>query len=154
MDGVCRRTGCGSIPSILMITAFPIERYARDAALAGAQGIVAKRSLQCIRNATAAVAAGAIWDNAAPEAGFDIARRAHERLVAAGRTDVPTKLSARECEILCWYAEGLTTRQVSERTGLSVNTVKTYTSRAMDKLGAATRGQAIALLIGREAPPR
>lgn len=149
----CRRIReRGDVPPILLVTAFPVERYARDAALSGAQGIVAKRSLRRIRDAVAAVAAGRTWDGDAPEAGFDVARRAHERLAAddatGRRRGAPADLSARETEILRWYAKGLTTRQVSERTGLSVNTVKTYTRRAMDKLGAATRGQAIADMIG------
>nr|WP_274608177.1 helix-turn-helix transcriptional regulator [Bifidobacterium phasiani] len=56
-------------------------------------------------------------------------------------------MSASETEILRWYARGLTTRQVSELTGLSANTIKTYTRRAMDELDAATHGQAIAKFI-------
>lgn len=66
----------GDMP-ILMITAFPIERYARDAAQAGAQGIVAKRSLRRIRSAIIAVADGTTWHEDAPDAGFDATRRAY-----------------------------------------------------------------------------
>lgn len=157
MPGIeaCRRIRerDGDMP-ILMITAFPIERYARDAAQAGAQGIVAKRSLRRIRTAIAAVATGSTWREDAPDAGFDTARLAHERLAtpdaAEDRRNRRTDLSTRETEILRWYARGLTTRQVSELTGLSANTIKTYTRRAMDKLDAATRGQAIAKLIEHE----
>lgn len=45
------------------------------------------------------------------------------------------------------YADGLTTQQVGERLGLSENTVKTHTKRAMAKLNARTRSQAIAIWL-------
>lgn len=147
----CRRIReRGAVPPILLITAFPLHRYAADAARAGAQGIVAKRDLRRVREAVARVASGTTWNDDTPDTVFEIASRSHDRLAreSGGAADADVvRLSTRETEILLAYAHGLTTRQVSEQIGLSVNTVKTYTRRAMDKLGAGTRGQAIASFI-------
>lgn len=54
-------------------------------------------------------------------------------------------LTPRELEILGLIAEGLSTREMAERVGVSENTVKTHTSRVLDKLGARRRTQAVQL---------
>ena len=52
-------------------------------------------------------------------------------------------LTPRELEMLVLMAEGLSNREIAERAFVSENTVKTHTSRVLDKLGAARRTQAI-----------
>jgi DNA-binding CsgD family transcriptional regulator len=54
-------------------------------------------------------------------------------------------LSAREREVLALLAEGMRTREVADRLSLSPVTVRTYVERSMEKLGALTRTQAVAL---------
>ena len=54
-------------------------------------------------------------------------------------------LTPRELEILGLIAQGLSTREMAERVGVSENTVKTHTSRVLDKLGARRRTQAVQL---------
>lgn len=54
-------------------------------------------------------------------------------------------LTPRELEILGLIAEGLSTREMAERVGVSENTVKTHAGRVLDKLGARRRTQAVQL---------
>jgi two-component system nitrate/nitrite response regulator NarL len=53
-------------------------------------------------------------------------------------------LSSREREILVLVSEGLTTNQIGEQLNLAEGTVKTYVSRAYEKLGVNSRAAAIA----------
>lgn len=54
-------------------------------------------------------------------------------------------ITPRELEVLQLIAEGLSTREMAERLFVSENTVKTHTSRVLDKLGASHRTQAVQL---------
>lgn len=139
---------------ILAITSFPLRRYAAAVAQAGVQGIVAKRNLRTIAAALECVVSGHVYlpDELAetmPDLHFELPVQAHRRIVAEtlGGQAVKPVLSDRETAIIARYARGQTTLQVGECLGLSENTVKTYTKRAMAKLGAKTRGQAIALWL-------
>jgi two-component system nitrate/nitrite response regulator NarL len=60
------------------------------------------------------------------------------------RNDERSKLSFRETEILELMAEGLPNTAIGERLNVSESTVKTYASRAFEKLGVSNRGAAIA----------
>ena len=52
-------------------------------------------------------------------------------------------LTPRELEILELIAQGLSNREIAERVSVSENTVKTHSSRVLDKLGARRRTQAV-----------
>src|SRR5687768_18380196 len=56
-------------------------------------------------------------------------------------------LSAREREILSYLAEGLSGAAIAQRLVLSPETVRTHVRNAMEKLGASTRSQAVALAL-------
>lgn len=56
-------------------------------------------------------------------------------------------LSAREREILSYLADGLSGAAIAERLVLSPETVRTHVRNAMEKLGASTRSQAVALAL-------
>jgi DNA-binding CsgD family transcriptional regulator len=68
-----------------------------------------------------------------------------ERAAAPAKTSKP--LSAREQEILGYLAEGLSGAAIAERLVLSPETVRTHVRNAMEKLGASTRSQAVALAL-------
>jgi DNA-binding CsgD family transcriptional regulator len=53
-------------------------------------------------------------------------------------------LAPRELDVLAWVAEGSTNAAVARRLGLRPETVKSYLRSAMRKLGAHTRGEAVA----------
>jgi DNA-binding CsgD family transcriptional regulator len=60
----------------------------------------------------------------------------------------PITLSPREYEILGLLAEGLTGREIARRLFLSPETVRTHIRNATKRLGAKTRVQAVALMLG------
>ena len=57
------------------------------------------------------------------------------------------RLSAREREVLGLVADGLTSDQAAARLGVSAETIQTHVRRAMRKLDARTRTQAVATAI-------
>jgi len=58
-------------------------------------------------------------------------------------------LSNREREILALLADGLVNKQIAARLGISTNTVKTHLELLCDKLGVATRAEAVATRVKR-----
>ena len=68
-------------------------------------------------------------------------------LVRAGATAPHLTLSAREREILRHLADGETNDEIAKALFLSPDTVRTYLRRAMEKLEADTRTQAVAIAL-------
>ncbi|PYO48130.1 MAG: hypothetical protein DMD72_08235 [Gemmatimonadetes bacterium] len=60
-----------------------------------------------------------------------------------------TVLTNREREILALLADGLVNKQIAARLGISANTVKTHLELLFDKLGVATRAEAVATGVKR-----
>ncbi|HKR10216.1 MAG TPA: helix-turn-helix transcriptional regulator [Gemmatimonadaceae bacterium] len=56
-------------------------------------------------------------------------------------------LSRREREILALLADGLVNKQIAARLGISTNTVKTHLELLFEKLGVATRAEAVATAV-------
>ncbi len=54
-------------------------------------------------------------------------------------------ITRREFEILELIAQGMSNREIAEKLFVSENTVKTHSSRVLDKLGAKRRTQAVQL---------
>jgi DNA-binding CsgD family transcriptional regulator len=54
-------------------------------------------------------------------------------------------ITPREMEILELIAQGMSNREIAEKLFVSENTVKTHSSRVLDKLGARRRTQAVQL---------
>jgi two-component system, NarL family, response regulator YdfI len=55
------------------------------------------------------------------------------------------ELTTRELEVLAMLAEGLANREIADRLGVSDHTIKFHISSILDKLGAATRTEAVTL---------
>ncbi len=68
----------------------------------------------------------------------------------AAAADPLACLTARERELLERLAEGLSNEGLARRFGLSPNTVKFHLRNLYEKLGAANRAQAVAVLLGRD----
>ncbi|MGO1075134.1 response regulator transcription factor [Inquilinus sp. CA228] len=68
----------------------------------------------------------------------------------AAAADPLACLTGRERELLERLAEGLSNEGLARRFGLSPNTVKFHLRNLYEKLGAANRAQAVAVLLGRD----
>jgi DNA-binding NarL/FixJ family response regulator len=68
-------------------------------------------------------------------------------IASVGNSDAV--LSKREREILALLADGLVNKQIAARLGISTNTVKTHLELLFDKLGVATRAEAVATGVKR-----
>jgi DNA-binding NarL/FixJ family response regulator len=60
---------------------------------------------------------------------------------------VITRLTPREREVLQLIADGLGNRQVASALHVSQDTVKTHVSNVLNKLGASSRANAVAIAI-------
>jgi DNA-binding NarL/FixJ family response regulator len=128
-----------NVPSVqtVIFSAYGDKRLLSDALMAGARGYVMKGSppedlLRAVRTVTEGKA-------------FVDPSLSPTLLLATGATDVP--LSEREREILQLLAEGYHTEEVARRIGLSAETVKSDTKRAIQKLEADTRVHAVAIAL-------
>ena len=59
-------------------------------------------------------------------------------------TEIAAVLTNREREILALLADGLGNKQIAARLGISTNTVKTHLELLFEKLGVASRAEAVA----------
>jgi DNA-binding NarL/FixJ family response regulator len=128
-----------SAPSVktVMFSAYGDRRLLSDAIAAGARGYVMKGSPpeDLLRAVRTVVAGKAFVDPSLSP-----------MLVMTDRVlDAP--LTEREREILQLLAEGLHTEEAARRMGLSAETVKSDTKRAIQKLEADTRVHAVAIAL-------
>jgi len=110
---------------------------AREALGAGARGVLSRERLdeQLLPAVQAAVLGLLVVDDSFGEALL-------RPLPAADALVEP--LTPRETEVLQLLAEGLTNRRLGERLGISEHTAKFHVNAILGKLGARTRGEAIA----------
>ena len=116
---------------VLIISMYPEEQYATRALKAGAQGYLTKQSasdelvlavrkiLSGKRYISPAFAEKMILDFEA-----DVERPPHE------------KLSNRELQVMRILGKGKTLKEISEELHLSINTIRTYRVRILEKIGA------------------
>jgi len=64
-------------------------------------------------------------------------------------TELSEEITSRETDVLRMLAEGLVNKDIAARLGISEHTVKFHISSILDKLGASTRTEAVALGIRR-----
>jgi DNA-binding NarL/FixJ family response regulator len=126
-------------PSVktVVFSAYGDKRLLSDAISAGARGYVMKGSPpEDLLRAVRAVTSGKPFVD--PSLSPTL-------LMTQGMAEAP--LSEREREILQLLAEGYHTEEVARRIGLSAETVKSDTKRAINKLEADTRVHAVAIAL-------
>ena len=138
---VCRRIrkNTSAVP-VLAMTAFSLDYYVKDAALSGAQGIVAKTNREGMRHAIRTITSGGTWGPM-----FDTTTIAHIRLK---NQPMRKLLTGRESEAMNLAATGLRLRDVATRMSVSESTVKTLIANARSKLGASSLREAVAVWTG------
>lgn len=134
--------------AVLVVTMHDDPALVRQAVESGASGYVLKgigrrellASLEAVRHGESVLNPALLRATLASGAGEP---------PSASRGERDNPLSAIEQEMLRLVAEGLTNREIAARLRWSVGTVKKYLQRALEKLGAGDRTQAVVEAIRR-----
>jgi DNA-binding NarL/FixJ family response regulator len=127
---------------VLVVTTFNLDEYVYQALRAGASGFLLKdsppdRLLHGIRT----VAAGAALLD--PEVTRELIGRFATRIRPAEGKPRDVPLTPRELEVLRLVADGLSNSEIAGTLVISPETVKTFVSRILTKLGLRDRVQAV-----------
>ncbi|MGC9497789.1 response regulator [Streptomyces sp. WG7] len=127
---------------VLVVTTFNLDEYVYEALRAGASGFLLKdappdRLLHGIRT----VAMGAALLD--PDVTRRLVGRYAARIRPAEGTPRDTPLTPRETEVLRLIADGLSNSEIAAALVISPETVKTFVSRILAKLGLRDRVQAV-----------
>jgi len=134
-----RRSGAEA--RVIILTSHDDEAYLMEAAQAGVHGYLLKSaSAELLAEAIRAVHAGEHRLSPA------LVSKALEQLEALSRTQAQAEsgLSDQELQLLRLLADGANTQDMARALYLSERTVKRKLQDILDKLGAATRAQAVA----------
>ncbi|AZM64229.1 MULTISPECIES: response regulator [unclassified Streptomyces] len=136
-------------PKVLVVTTFNVDAYVYDALRAGASGFLLKDSQPTeLVNGIRTVARGEAL--LAPAVTRHLIGHFAQHLRPAdtsrpAREDVVHALAPRELEVLQLIAEGLSNAEIAKAMHITPETVKTYVSRILAKLGLRDRVQAVVL---------
>ncbi len=120
---------------VLALSAYEDSGYLHELLRVGAVGYVLKRSAaETLIQAIRTVVTGGLYLDAALAA-YLPSPAAEEPLSAVGQDG----LSDREYEVIQLIAQGYTNKEVAAQLDVSVKTVETYKTRAMDKLSLRSR---------------
>ncbi|GAA4941091.1 response regulator [Actinoplanes utahensis] len=127
---------------VLVVTTFNLDEYVYEALRAGASGFLLKDAPPAqLLHGIRTVATGAAL--LAPEVTRQLVGRYAARIRPAhGATGDPA-LTPRELEVLRLIANGLSNAEIAATLVISQETVKTYVSRILTKLGLRDRVQAV-----------
>jgi len=120
---------------VLILSSMEEEGIVTSAVRAGAIGIVRKRvSIEAVVQSIRAAAQGQVQ--------FSLAATAHLVREMQTPTESPERLTARECEVLQFVAEGLANKAIAWKLRISEKTVKSHVSTILGKFGLESRTQA------------
>ena len=132
--------------AVLMLTTFDVSEYIYEALRIGASGFLLKDTpADRLLDAVRVVAAGEAL--LAPS----ITRRLITQFARSARPEPGTvpavlaALTARELEVLCSVARGLSNAEIAAELVLGENTIKTHVAHVLAKLGLRDRVQAVVL---------
>jgi len=145
MDGIqAAREIRAALPgtAVLMLTAYDDDAYVVGVLEAGAAGYV-------LKNAPSSALLGAVRALAAGESVLSpaIQRRVVGILARRKKEASQEQLSERELEVLRRAAQGLANKEIAAVMGLSPRTVQSHLRHIMNKLGVASRVEAVVLAI-------
>ncbi|MGW0964890.1 response regulator [Streptomyces sp. NPDC002516] len=140
----------GAAPKVLVVTTFDVDSYVYDALRAGASGFLLKDAPPAeLVNGIRTVARGeALLAPAVTRhliGHFAEHLRPAETSRPAAREELVRALTPRELDVLRRIAEGLSNKEIAAALFITPETVKTYVSRILAKLGLRDRVQAVVL---------
>ncbi|MDG9681298.1 response regulator transcription factor [Streptomyces sp. DH18] len=127
---------------VLVVTTFNLDEYVYEALRAGAGGFLLKDAppSQLLHGIRTVAAGAALLD---PEVTRQLVGRYATRIRPAEETARDTPLTPRELEVLRLIASGLSNSEIAAALVISRETVKTFVSRILTKLGLRDRVQAV-----------
>ncbi|MFD3918208.1 response regulator [Streptomyces sp. NPDC058595] len=127
---------------VLVVTTFNLDEYVYEALRAGASGFLLKDAppAQLLHGIRTVATGAALLD---PEVTRRLVGVHAARIRPAGRTPDDLPVTPRELEVLCLIADGLSNSEIAARLHISQETVKTFVSRILGKLGLRDRVQAV-----------
>jgi DNA-binding NarL/FixJ family response regulator len=126
---------------IVVLTQHEDRAYLSQALSAGARGYVLKKSAaQCLVNAIRGVLVGGLYVDPAMAAQMFLPPACPRGSKAPGK---PAALAPREIEVLKRFAAGLTAKAIAGQLDLSLSSIETYKTRAMEKLGIKSRAEIV-----------
>jgi DNA-binding NarL/FixJ family response regulator len=129
---------------VLVVTTFNLDEYVYEALRAGASGFLLKDAPpDDLVGAVRTVAAGEAL--LAPAVTRSLIGRYADRVRPVAQADPLDLLTVREREVLTLIADGLSNAEIAATLVISHETVKTYVSRILTKLGLRDRVQAVVL---------
>ena len=141
------------IRSVLLLGSSKDEAVVR-AFRAGARGVFGRNEpLDLLSKCVRCVYKGEIWANTR-QVNVAISALADSPTVRAVNAEGMNLLSARELEVVCCLAEGLTNREIGERLKLSQHTIKNYLFRVFNKLGVSSRVELLSMTLTRQSQQR
>ena len=149
MDGIeatRRITESGGRSRVLVLTTFDLDEYVYAALRAGASGFLLKdaRPDELLAGIRAVAFGDAVVAPALTRRLLYAFTKALPAVVDHGVQDPRLRaLTERELEVLRAVATGLTNGEIAQELHLSESTVKTHVSRALAKIGARDRVQAV-----------
>ena len=123
----------GSVPPtrVLIVSMHVDEEYVREAIRAGAAGYLLKDSgTSELETAIRAVARGETYLSPAASTHLVAGFQRHE----SGEAPAPDPLTPRQREVLRLVAEGLPTKAIARKLGISVKTAEAHRTQLMDRL--------------------
>jgi DNA-binding NarL/FixJ family response regulator len=127
---------------VLVVTTFNLDEYVYEALRAGASGFLLKDAPPAhLLNGIRTVAGGAALLD--PEVTRQLVGRYAARIRPPGGSPDSTALTPREMEVLRLIADGLSNSEIATSLHVSPETVKTFVSRILAKLGLRDRVQAV-----------
>ena len=129
---------------VLALTAHEDRSYVSQMLQAGASGYILKLAAASeLINAIRTVAGGAIYLD--PAVAGKVLSNYKQPLKGVARRQ---SLTDREEEVMRLFAEGYTNKEMAARLELSVKTVETHRTRAMEKLELRSRAQVVQYALG------
>lgn len=127
---------------VLVVTTFNLDEYVYEALRAGASGFLLKDAppAQLLHGIRTVVTGAALLD---PEVTRRLVGVHAARIRPAGRTPDDLPVTPRELEVLHLIADGLSNSEIAATLQISQETVKTFVSRILSKLGLRDRVQAV-----------
>jgi DNA-binding NarL/FixJ family response regulator len=127
---------------VLVLTTFNLDEYVYEALRAGASGFLLKDAppAQLLQGIRTVASGAALLD---PEVTRALVGRYAARIRPADDAPPANPLTPRELEVLRLIADGRSNREIAAALVISPETVKTFVSRILAKLGLRDRVQAV-----------